>query len=164
MKNSKGITLTSLVIYISAIFIVIAILMRITTYFSNNMKDSANVSFETEFQKINLYLLTESKTIGNDLDEITEETTITFTNGNKYQYSKEEKAIYLNENIKVCENVQECTFSKRTTDNGKIAIILEIKIDETTKTVEYVILNQKTNQIINEVDYVWDVVDGKTTQ
>ena len=40
MKNNKGITLTSLVIYIAIIFVVIAALTRVTTYFSNNMKEA----------------------------------------------------------------------------------------------------------------------------
>ena len=57
MKNNKGITLTSLVIYIALIFVVVATLMRITIHFRGNMADAADVSFETEFNKLNLYLL-----------------------------------------------------------------------------------------------------------
>lgn len=163
MKNNKGITLTSLVVYIAVIIVVTATVIRVTTYFKNNMEDVADVSFETEFQKINLYLLTECKTTGNSIEEITGDKTITFTNGNKYQYSFLDKAIYLNDTIKICEGVEKCKFSQKTTDNGKIAVILEIKIAETSEKKEYVISNIKTESIINETDYVWNTIENNTT-
>lgn len=163
MKNNKGITLVSLVIYIAVVMVVAAAVIRITTYFKNNMTDVADVSFEKEFQKINLYLLEESKTIGNGIDEITSDTKIIFTNGNKYQYNSSDKTIYLNDTIKVCENVESCTFSQKTAENGKSVIVLKIKISGTTKTVEYVITTQKSEQIINELDYTWNVIEDNTT-
>ena len=73
MKNNKGVTLTSLVIYIAVIFIVVASIMRITTHFGDNMQDAADVSFETEFNKLNLYMLDESKKRENAILEITED-------------------------------------------------------------------------------------------
>ena len=156
MRNNKGITLVSLVIYIAVVIVVAAAVIRITTYFKNSMTDVADVSFETEFQKINLYLLDESKTVGNGIDEITSDTEIIFTKGNKYQYNSSDKAIYLNDTIKVCENVESCIFSQKTAENGKSVIVLEIKINGTAKTVEYVITSPKTEQIINELDYTWN--------
>lgn len=159
MKNNKGITLVSLVIYIAIVMVVTAAVIRITTYFKNNMTDVADVSFETEFQKINLYLLDESKTVGNNIKNITGGTKIAFTNGNIYQYNSSDKTIYLNNTIKVCENVQNCIFSQKTAENGKSVIVLKIKINDTTKTIEYVIANKKSEQIINELDYTWNVVD-----
>ena len=39
MKSNKGITLISLVIYIAIVFVVLAAIMRVTTYFKNNIKD-----------------------------------------------------------------------------------------------------------------------------
>ena len=163
MKNNKGITLVSLVIYIAVVMVVAAAVIRITTYFKNNMTDVADVSFEKEFQKINLYLLEESKTTGNGIDKITGGTEIIFTNGNKYKYIASDKTIYLNDTIKVCENVESCTFSQKTAENGKSVIVLKIKISGTTKTVEYVIINQKSEQIINELDYTWNVIEENTT-
>lgn len=158
MKNNKGITLTSLVVYIAVVIVVAATIIRITTYFKNNMEDASDVSFETEFQKINLYLLTESKTVGNGIDEIEQGKKIIFTNGNIYEYNSSDKTIYMN-NIKICTDVETCTFSKETTNSGKIAIILEIKIAGVSKTQKYVISNVQNEQIINETDYTWNAVE-----
>lgn len=163
MKNNKGITLVSLVIYIAVVMVVAAAVIRITTYFKNNMTDVADVSFETEFQKINLYLLDESKTVGNSIDEIIGGKKIIFANGNKYQYNSSDKTIYLNDTIKVCKNVESCVFSQKTAENGKSVIVLKIEISGTTKTVEYVIANQKSEQIINELDYTWNNIEGNIT-
>ena len=156
MKNNKGITLVSLVIYMAVVMVVSATVIRITTYFKNNMADIADVNFEKEFQKINLYLLDESKTIGNEIDEIIGGTKIIFTNGNEYEYAALDKTIYLNDTIKICENVESCVFSQKTAENGKNVLEMTIKIGETTKTVKYVMVNPKAEQIINELDYTWN--------
>lgn len=158
MKNSKGVTLTSLVIYIAVVIVVAATVIRITTYFKNNMADVADVSFETEFQKINLYLLTEAKTVGNGIKEIEQGKKIIFTNGNIYEYNSSNKTIYMN-NIKICTDVEACTFSEKITDSGKTAIILEIRIAGISKTQKYVISNVQNEQIINETDYTWNTVE-----
>lgn len=165
MKNNKGITITSLVIYIAIVIVVAATVIRITTYFKNNMEDAADVRFETEFQKINLYILTESKIIGNGIEEIAEGgAEITFLSENKFTYNAEDESIYLNDNIKICTNVQECKFSQKATENGKIAIVLEIKIAEMERKEEYVIANYNTEQIINEIDYEWNTISNNTIE
>lgn len=147
MKNNKGITLTSLVIYIAVVFVVIAAITRITTHFSNNMKDAADVAFETEFQKINLYLLDETKKSGNAILEISADSTqVTFSKGNKYTYHAQEKRIYLNDTIKVCEGVESCLFEEKTADNGKSILSLKIKINGTEKTVDYVMKAKNISQ------------------
>lgn len=162
MKKNKGITLTSLVIYIALIFVVLAILMRVTTYFVNNMRDAADVSFETEFNKLNLYLLDESKQTGNEIISIGE-TQVIFSSGNKYVYKAIDKTVYLNDNIKLCENIESCVFEQKTAENGKNMIVVTIKIGGTTKTIEYVIANSKTEQIINELDYTWNTIGEEDT-
>lgn len=155
MKNNKGITLTSLVIYIAVVILVVAILMRITTHFRNNMVDVADVTFETEFNKINLYLLDESKQDRNKIQEITNSSQVQFANGNKYTYNINEKIIYLNDSIKVCENVLSCIFSKKTAENGKSVLELTITIGTTTKTVDYVMKSEDVpNSEVNIDDYL----------
>lgn len=157
MKNNKGVTLTSLVIYIVLITVVMAIVMRITTHFSNNMEDVADVAFETEFNKINLYLLDEAKKTGNEINEITEDgMSVYFAQGNRYVYNNEDKIIYLNDGIKICENVESCLFEKKVAENGKEVISLTITINETTKTTDYVMgkSGQEENNI-NIDEYLW---------
>lgn len=154
MKNDKGITLTSLVIYIALIFVVLAILMRITTYFNENIREMADVSFETEFNKLNIYLLDESKKSNNGIQEITEDgAQITFSNGNKYNYNAENKTIYLNNNIKICENIETCLFEQKIADNGKDILSLTIKIDDIEKTVNYVIAEKTQNNVSLPIEY-----------
>lgn len=158
MKNNKGITLTSLVIYIALIFVILAILMRITTYFINNLTDAADVSFETEFNKINLYLLDESNQTGNEIVSCGE-TQITFSNGNRYAYNAKDQTINLNGNIKVCENLESCSFEQKIAPNGKSMLELTVTIDGTTKTVEYIMISDKSEQVINESDYTWNTLE-----
>ena len=40
MKGNKGITLTSLIIYITAMMVVVALISTLTTFFSKNIKMS----------------------------------------------------------------------------------------------------------------------------
>lgn len=139
MKNNKGVTLTSLVIYIVLVTVVMAIVMRITTHFSNNMEDAANVAFETEFNKINLYLLDETKKTGNEIAQITQDgMAVSFSKGNRYVYNYTDKSIYLNDGIKICQNIETCLFEQKTAENGKNILSLTITIDNITKTTEYV--------------------------
>ena len=140
--NNKGITLISLVIYIAIIFVVLATLMRITTYFSRNIRDSADVSFETEFNKLNLYLIDETESVGNIIVEITNGTQVIFSSGNKYTYNAEDKKVYLNDNIKICQNIDNCLFEQKVAENGKNVLALTIKINGIEKNVNYVITTQ----------------------
>lgn len=158
MKNNKGITLISLVIYMAVIILITAMVMRITTNFSNNMEDVADTSFETEFNKLNLYLLDESKRTNNAIQEIVNGTQITFSGGNKYTYNIEDKVIYLNDTIKICENVESCLIEEKVAENGKSALDLTIKIGEIEKTVTYVIKNLiNDDNFINEEDYIFNM-------
>lgn len=158
LTSNKGITLISLIIYIAVVFVVLAAIMRITMYFSSNIKDATDVSFETEFNKLNLYLLDESKKTGNEILEITDGIQITFSSGNKYTYNEEEQKVYLNDNIKVCENVESCLFEQKVAENGKKVLTLTITIASIEKEINYIMVTQSNNyedqDIIAEDDYI----------
>lgn len=134
--SNRGITITSVVIYIAIVFVVLAAVMRITTYFSNNIKDIADITFESEFDKLNLYLIDESERNDNAIDSI-DDSQISFTKGNKYTYNGVEKNIYLNDTVKICENVDNCIFEQKSAENGKIVFVLTITIGNKTKNIEY---------------------------
>lgn len=156
MKNNKGITLTSLVVYIAIVIVVAAVIIRVTTHYQTNLSNVADVSFESEFQKINLYILTESKTVGNGIKEIAENgEEITFNSENKFTYNAEDEAIYLNSNIKICDNVQKCAFEQEIADNGKTMILLTIKINDVEKSASYVLIGKNEGNSINEDDYTF---------
>lgn len=159
MRSNKGITLTSLVIYISIVFVVLAAIMRITIYFKNNIKDIADVTFETEFNKLNLYLLDESKKNGNEIIEITNGKQIIFLSGNKFTFNEEEQKVYLNDNIKICENIENCLFEQKIAENGKDVLTLKITINSTEKEINYVMANTKKDQMINELEYSWNTIE-----
>lgn len=55
MKGNKGITLTSLIIYITAMMVVVALISTLTTFFSKNIKMSdinSNTKQYTKFSSI----------------------------------------------------------------------------------------------------------------
>ena len=56
IKNEKGVTLTSLLIYVLALTVVVIIVGRITTYFYKNMDQvTTNTAAAAEYTKFNSY-------------------------------------------------------------------------------------------------------------
>ena len=111
MRNNKGITLLSLIVYIILSMMIIATLTVITSNFKENF-DELNVQSvqDIELDKINLQLTKEIKE-GNTIDKNqTSAQTLTFTNGNVYTYVSEEQAIYQNNNVSIAEHITSCNF------------------------------------------------------
>ena len=90
IKNSSyGITLTSLIIYITIMFVVLAVIMRVSLYFTKNISDVADTSFETEFEKINMYMMQETGKSLNGVYKLSENQII-FADENVIKFIKEE--------------------------------------------------------------------------
>ncbi|MCI8641243.1 MAG: hypothetical protein HFJ59_05175 [Clostridia bacterium] len=122
MKNNRGITLTSLIIYIIGMLIVIATIATLTSFFYRNVdiNELERLSTEqfTEFSSIF------SKEINKKNNKVIECKTnievidgndykisyIIFSGGNQYTYKQESNTIYKN-NIKVCTGIEDCDFS-----------------------------------------------------
>jgi len=144
MKNQKGITLTSLIIYIVLIFFIIVILARVSVYFTSNMseisKDSASIS---EIDKFNMYFLKDTKRTGNKIESVSEDgTSITFTNGTTYSFSKDNEVIYYenvadDKKIIIAETIEDCKFIQ-SKENSKDIVNIEITINEKVHKYEYV--------------------------
>lgn len=141
MKSQKGVTLTSLVIYIIVVLVVVGILSAITLNFQNGVKEmNKQGTSNSEIDKFNLYFLKEAKKQGNEVGSVND-VEILFTSGNKYTY-KDDKAIYLNDNIKIAEDIEKCIFTSSLV-NGKTVITVTIKARNTEeKSVEYVLSNK----------------------
>lgn len=122
MKNNKGITLTSLIIYIIGMLIVIATIATLTSFFYKNVdinelnKESTEqfTKFSSVFSKeINqknnkiIECKTSNEVIGGKEYKISY---IIFLSGNQYTYKQEKNTIYKN-NIKICTGVEDCDFS-----------------------------------------------------
>lgn len=142
--NARGITLTSLVIYMTIMFVILALIMRVTTYYTNNIKDVADITFETEFEKFNMYMLQETKKSDNRVIGIANNS-ITFSDGNTLSFQDEnldgEGEIYFND-IKICEFVNECSFTViNDNQTSKTSVVVDITIHETEKQVSYVLQN-----------------------
>ncbi len=162
LTSNKGITLTSLVIYIAVMFVVLATIMRVMTYFRKNMTEAADVTFETQIEKLNLYFLEETKKVGNDATVSENGYEIIFTSGNKYTYDLDDKILYLNDSIKICENIDTCHFlqDKETAENKKTILEVEITMGEKNKILQYVMTSEmQQGEIINEEDYILNRVE-----
>ncbi len=147
MKSEKGITLTSLIIYIIGLLVAITIITVVSSFFY----ESIDISTETidtlsEFTKFNSFF---TQQINKDSIEfvncqtnrqgdtstgkITESYAI-FSDGTQYSYIAQNKSIYEG-NVKIAEQVEDCEFS--------------LKVDETTGKEE---LNVRIKFLESEIE------------
>lgn len=137
IKENKGITLIMLTMYLILTLIVLGVLASVTAYFRKNMNNlNEQTVYDTEFDRINLVLLKEMKTLGNKVDEENSTTNKIAFNENYYIYDSNDKIIYLNGNIKIVENVTSFTYSVQNINN-KQKLTVNIGINGTVKTKEY---------------------------
>ena len=164
MKSQKGVTLTSLVVYITITLIVVGILAVVTANFQSNVREIyADGTNNGEIDKFNLYFLQEVKKEGNEVNTISQNEVL-FTTGNKYTFNSVDKAIYLNDNIKIAEKIEKCEFAS-TLINEKTVITVTIKaVIGEEKTIEYVIgneieidINNEESDYINYIPKGWDL-------
>ena len=111
MKNEKGITLMTLIIYIIGICLVIGMLATISDVFYTNIdyiKD--NSKYISEYNKFNMYFIEDVKNNKNTYRVTDNE--ILFEDGTIYTYvADNDKSIYRNK-VKICTNIAYCKFSK----------------------------------------------------
>ncbi len=116
--NNKGITLTSLIIYIIGMAIVIGIVSTITSFFYKNINiTDINNDTSTQYTKFSSIFSDEINKENNAIIECkTSEINgkkisyIIFSSGNQYTFNEENNCIYKNK-VKICENIDECYFS-----------------------------------------------------
>lgn len=138
MKNNNGITMTSLIIYVIAILIVLGTMANLTSFFYKNidieeMQDDSSTQytkfssiFSEEINNENNYVI-DSKTL---IQDNIKQSYIIFSSGNQYTFISENNCIYKNE-IKICENIEDCDFSYFLKDSKYI-----IKVNFKTKTID----------------------------
>ncbi len=140
MKSDKGVTTTSLIIYVIGMLSIIAIIATITSFFYNNVMNLEDTSDNvSELTKFNIYFLKEIK---NETNTITSQAdnSIAFSNGHKFTF--QDNSIYYDK-IRICENVKKVQFSKEV-KNSKTIVKVLITLGENleyTKTMEYVLAN-----------------------
>lgn len=139
LKNNRGVTLTSVAIYVIALTITVIIITRISTYFYQNVNQvSANVAADSEYTKFNSYFTDEINLQGNEVV-----TCSTDSNGMNYiifsktknQYSFYENGIYRNK-VKIAKDIDSCQFTyNSTTKRISVTMTINNKTYSTSYTV-----------------------------
>jgi len=132
LKSTKGITMITLVIYISCFVVIAGIVGSITVFFYSNTEIlDDEISASSEYNKLNLFLAKESEYVDNKFKEFYIENDIsylTFSNGNIYTFDKENGLIYYNE-MCLCEFASDFNVTTDYT-SGKEVINVLVKFDE----------------------------------
>ena len=141
MSSQKGITLTSLVIYIGISTIVISIMAVISSFFFKNVDGiKKEENYPAEFNKFNMFFINDVK---QNKTVVIDGNKITFEDGTVYKYSTTQKTIVRN-NTKIASNVTNLTFSlegyKATENTTKNIVTVNISIGENfSESIEYVL-------------------------
>lgn len=143
MKSEKGITLTSLVIYVIGITIIFAVVANLTIYFNKN---SRTIEYTTnnsvQITRLNQYLINDTKKENAQITEANENIIIIQANGEtiKYTYDKNSKGIYRNK-VKIANDVQSLEIKKDIIyDKTKLLLNITIGMQEQIqKDLEYII-------------------------
>ena len=131
VKSNKGVTLIILVIYIILLTIVVGFLSLISSNFYTNVKYIQDQGkYIAEFNKFNMYFIEDVKNNSNIYT--LKDNRIVFEDGTEYIYkSSPDKGIYRND-VKICRNVEYCSFSKseiQQNNTDKIIITVKMIID-----------------------------------
>ena len=145
-KSNKGITLTSLIIYVLAMTIIACIVATITIYFHKNTKEIQQTADNSyNFTRLNEYMESDAQNAktanvnNNKLEIVTKDNeTITYT----YINNTDDKSIYRNK-AKICDGVEQASFQTQTIyDKTKLTVGVRIGENETiSKTLEFTIKN-----------------------
>ena len=126
MKNCKGITLMTLIIYVGVLLVIIAVMSSIIkNFYQNNTAVNEQTEEILEFNKFNVYFLKEIKKSGNKVETVTRNSNqnyILFKTGNSFSLKND--IIYYN-NIKVCNGVSNLSFNYNP--NEENIIIAKVK-------------------------------------
>lgn len=114
MKSNKGVTLTSLIIYVIGMTIMVSIIATLTSFFYKNIDIGDINSNTTQYTKFTSILSEEVNKKNNsviDCQSLTNGVSyIVFSSGNQYTFNQKSKSVYRN-NVKICDNIDTCDFS-----------------------------------------------------
>ena len=135
MKSERGVTLTSILIYVIALTVIVIIIGRIVTYFYKNTNQyiGSNQSL-SQYTKINSYITDEINTEENIVESF-DDNYIKFSK-TQNQYTYQNGNIYFNK-AKICKNIDNCKFSY---DEVKEIVYMEITINGKVYTNFYTII------------------------
>lgn len=142
MRKEKGITIMSLIVYVIAMVLILVLISRITTYFYKNIDITAlDKSPSSQYTKFATAISKETNIDGNSVimsyngeENIDQTNYIVFSSGNQYTFKKENNSIYKNK-VKICENIDKCSFSYEFVDS-KYVITIAFKSGNLDKSTE----------------------------
>ena len=137
MKSNKGITLTSLVIYVIAMVIVVTTVSTITSYFYKNI-DNVNTGTDSSmtYTEFNMYFTKEINTKENYPVLVSDGADYIVFSKTGNQYTFKNSSIYRNQ-VKICDNIENCTFKMSKTDEAQEKNDLVKVYIKTTGNLEY---------------------------
>ena len=128
VRSNKGITMMSLIIYITSFLVVVGIIAGITAFFYGNASLMTQELYSaSDYNKLNLYLVKESEQPGN---RVTNTNGLSFSNGDKFFYDSTNHLLYYN-SICLCEDIQGFT---TTTDYSSGKEVINVKVDFTNRS------------------------------
>lgn len=139
MKSERGVTLTSIMIYIIALTIAVVTIGRLITYFYKNINavDSSSIS-DAEYMKFNSYFTDEVNIEGNEVELIGDEneTSYIIFSKTQNQYTYKNGKIYRGK-VKICDNINQCVFDY---DETTKIISVELKIKDKDYSTKYTVV------------------------
>lgn len=141
MKSEKGITLTTLVVYIAVFVIVIGIVTTISSHFYRNMGQIKEApQYITEFNKFSMFFVADVKK--NTKITSISSSAVEFGDGTKYSYK--DNAIYRNDQ-KIAKYIKQFSFtSSDYTENDFTKKIINVTTE----------IGKNNETIIRNVDFV----------
>lgn len=137
MKSERGVTLTSIMIYVIALTTTVIVVGAMITYFYKNIKYvSSNTAANAEFTKFNVFFTDDINVEGNNIKtwDTQDLNYIVFSKtGNQYTFK--DGGIYLNK-AKICKDIDTCVFSyDDNTKNIYVDMVIQGKSFSMTYTV-----------------------------
>ena len=136
MKSEKGITIISLIIYVIVLSIVIGMVAIISGAFMDSV-DEADMHTDPieQYTTFNSYF---SEEVNHKDIQILEckENYVVFDNGVQYSFISENRGIYKNK-VKICRNIDFCSFSRELSSNGKTVISVHFESGGMNRTTSY---------------------------
>ena len=127
MKTKKGITMTSLSIYVVLLFSMITLALLVSNNVNDRMFDERGLVINiTNADKLQYNMLNS----GNESTSVSAlENKVAFSNGDTYSYDSEKRVIYKNETALV-DNVEECVITSENNTFGKTYVKMSIKFNK----------------------------------
>ena len=142
MKSEKGVTLTSLIIYVIIMLVVIGIISIISKFFYNNVDEAGKrIDPSQEFTRFSSFFLKDINKVSRTVLELSpDDDYIILPDGAQYTFKN--NSVYRGK-VKVCEGIKSLKFEKEVNGDKKnvIRVVYKLTEDAEEKTAIFTINN-----------------------